>query len=179
VTDLADRTEALAGIPVEVVAWPRESRRRDALARCGVPRLLVVDAHHTPPDNLGIDEDWIWASATDDDIRARAQQLLRFERRLAADRPYVDDRRILHRAGIAVPLTAREEALLGSMLANIGALVTYDDLTDVGWPGLWPTRGAVEAALGRLRRRLSGLGMSIRTVRCRGVVLVLSGPYLG
>ncbi len=66
--------------------------------------------------------------------------------------------------------------MLGSMLANVGALVTYEDLTDVGWPGLWPTSGAVEAALGRLRRRVSGLGMSIRTVRCRGVVLVLSGP---
>ena len=144
---------------------------------CPVCWSLTPTTHH--PTTSESTRTGFCASATDDDIRARAQQLLRFERRLAADRPYVDDRRILHRAGIAVPLTAREEAMLGSMLANVGALVTYDDLTDVGWPGLWPTRGAVEAALGRLRRRLSGLGMSIRTVRCRGVVLVLSGPYLG
>ena len=108
------------------------------------------------------------------------QQLLRFERRLAVRSP------VRRRPPDSAPGRNRGAAdrSRGSALGEHArqrrrARHLRRPHATSGWPGLWPTRGAVEAALARLRRRLSGLGMSIRTVRCRGVVLVLSGPYVG
>ena len=65
--------------------------------------------------------------------------------------------------------------MLGLLLRHIGKVVTYDELTRVVWPDDDPTREAVEAATYRLRRRVSGLSMSIKAVRTRGVVLHLDG----
>ncbi len=68
----------------------------------------------------------------------------------------------------AAPVEARlTEALLG----RIGAVVSRDALSRAGWPAGAPGRNALDVHVLRLRRRLSGLGLAIRTVRSRGYLL--------
>jgi Transcriptional regulatory protein, C terminal len=188
VTDLAERTSRQSGgtqlsdmhgtrqsLPVEVVDWPVDAGRREAFARAGVPRLLLVAPGAPPPDVIGVDEDWIRLPATDDDVLARAIHVMRLGERRRTDLPYVDDHRVLHRAGVSVPLTTRDARMLELLLRNVGSVVAYDELIRVVWSNDVPTREAVEAATYRLRRRISGLSMSIKAVRARGVVLHLDG----
>jgi Transcriptional regulatory protein, C terminal len=188
VTDLAERTSTRASqaqnsgaygirssLPVEVVDWPVEAGRREAFARAGVPRLLLVAPGAPPPDMIGVDEDWIRLPATDDDVLARANHVMRLGERRRTDLPYVDDHRVLHRAGVSVPLTTRDARMLEVLLRNVGSVVSYEELTRVVWSNDAPTREAVEAATYRLRRRISGLSMSVKAVRTRGVVLHLDG----
>jgi hypothetical protein len=188
VTDLAERASSEAtnapnsdaygiwsSLPVEVVDWPVEAGRREAFARAGVPRLLLVAPGAPPPDMIGVDEDWIRMPATDDDVLARAIQVMRLGERRRTDLPYVDDHRVLHRAGVSVPLTTRDAKMLELLLRHVGSVVSYEELARVVWSNDAPTREAVEAATYRLRRRISGLSMSIKAVRGRGVALHLDG----
>ena len=145
--------------------------RRAMLARAAVPRLLLVADGAEPPELVGIDEDWIRLPATDQDIATRATQMLRFDALLRIDEPYIDARQVLHRAGVSVPLRGTEASILALLLRRRGSVVSYPELIDEVWAGVCPSRGAIEAAIGRLRRRLSGLSMSVRSVRGRGVVV--------
>ena len=187
-TDLAQRTSSQASqapnrntsgirssLPVEVVDWPVEAGRREAFARAGVPRLLLVAPGAPPPDVIGVDEDWIRLPATDDDVLARAIHVMRLGERRRTDLPYVDDHRVLHRAGVGTAHHTRRARMLELLLRHVGSVVSYEELTRVVWSNDAPTREAVEAATYRLRRRISGLSMSIKAVRGRGVALYLDG----
>ena len=169
--DLAEPLSDLAALPVEVVMWPSEHHRRDALARAGVPRLLLVAPDVSPPDLVGVDEDWIRLPAADRDVLARAVQLLRFDAHLRGDEPYIDSNRVLHRAGMTVSLTATEASIMSLLLNHAGRVVSQAELENAAWDGVAPSRDAIDAAIYRLRRRLSGLSLSIRAVRSRGYVL--------
>ena len=45
------------------------------------------------------------------------------------------------------------------------------DLANAGWPAGLPSRNSLDVQLGRLRRRLDGSGLVLRTVRSRGCLL--------
>ena len=45
--------ERLAHLGVELVAWPQQGSLRSALARAGVPRLLLVATYGQPPRPIG------------------------------------------------------------------------------------------------------------------------------
>jgi DNA-binding response OmpR family regulator len=171
VTDLAEPFSDLAAMPVELVLWPTERDRRDVLARAAVPRLLLVAADAAPPDVIGIDEDWVRLPAVEGDVLARATQLLRFDARLRGDEPYIDDNRLLHRAGRTVTLTIAEASIMSLLIRDAGTVVTHARLADAAWDGVVPSRDAIDAAIYRLRRRLGGLSLCIRSVRGRGFVL--------
>ena len=172
-TDLGERLVDLAGLPVELVLWPSEDNRRDALARAGVPRLLLVAPHAAPPAAVGIDEDWVRLPAADSDLMLRATQLLRFDARLRIDVPFVDENRVLHRAGRTATLTHAEASIMSLLIARAGEVVPLADLESEAWGGVAPSRDAIDAAIYRLRRRLEGLSLCIRSVRNRGFVLYL------
>lgn len=172
VHELAERCNRVAGLPVEFVAWPADERRRAALARAAVPRLLLVAPDADVPA-VGVDEDWIRLPATEADAVARAQQLLRVGSQLQHDVPYVDEQRVLHRAGVSVVLTAAEASLLSRLLADAGRVVSHADLADCVWQGAPPSREARDAAIYRLRRRVAGLHLHIASARSRGYVLTL------
>ncbi len=110
-TDLAEPSLDLGSVPVELVHWPADAAVRDSLARAGVPRMLLVAADAEPPATLGVDEDWVRMPATAADVIARARQLLRFDELLRVDKPFVDEHRVLHRAGMTVHLSAAEAAV--------------------------------------------------------------------
>lgn len=174
-TDLAEPSLDLASVPVELVHWPADAALRDSLARAGVPRMLLVAADAEPPATLGVDEDWVRMPATAADVIARARQLLRFDELLRVDKPFVDEHRVLHRAGMTVHLSAAEAAVLTVLLRDEGHVVGHVELGRAVWVDAAPSRDALDALVYRLRRRISGLGMSIRSNRSRGFALFLSG----
>lgn len=166
-----DRLRRLVDLPVELVAWPGDERLRTALARAGVPRLLLVAPDSSLPADLGVDEDWVRLPAGGDDVVQRAQQLVRVADRLEREAPFIDDARVLHRGGMAVPLTATASAILAVLLERRGTVVSADELAALVWPGAAPSHDAVHRAVTRLRRRLAGLHLVVRSVRKAGFVI--------
>jgi DNA-binding response OmpR family regulator len=160
---------------VELVRWPTEADRRDAFARAGIPRLLLIEDGAALPASVGIDEDWVRLPAGDDEIHARAARLRRVVDDLADNSlPHIDEHRVLHRAGMTVPLSSHEVAIVEVLLARAGKVVPRKELEEHAWNGAAPSGDAVDAAIYRLRRRLTGLGISIRSVRSRGFSLQFS-----
>lgn len=166
-----DRGPAESDVPVELVAWPAGGRLRAALARAGVPRLLLVAPGVDPPTDVAPDEDWIRLPAPDVDVRRRAERVALAVRRLDAEAPYIDEHRVLHRGSLTVPLTATAAAILAALLERRGNVVSLDDLELVAWNGTAPSRDAVHAAVGRLRQRITGFHLVVRSVRDAGFVL--------
>ena len=139
-----------------------------------MPRLLLVAADASAPEVVGVDEDWIRLPAADSDVVARATQLLRFDANLRGDEPHIDGSRVLHRAGLTITLTAGEAAIMSLLMRHMGQVVSHAELETEVWDGEAPSRDAIDAAIYRLRRRLAGLSMCIRSVRGRGFVLYVS-----
>lgn len=172
-TDVRVRIGGWADLPVEVLSWPAEADLRARLARVGVPRVLLVDADVDPPELLGIDEDWVRLPANDGDVLARAARLGRLASSMHTDEPFVDEHHILHRAGASVALSAAEAAIMSLLLGHRGAVVSFADFEREVWHGHAQSHDAMDAAIYRLRRRLSGLNLVIRSVRGRGFIIHL------
>ena len=161
----------MGGLPIEFVLWPAEQDRRAALARASIPRVLLVAPDVEAPI-VGIDEDWLRLPATEADVLARGRQLLRRGTQVRSDVPFIDDERVVHRAGATVVLTATESAILSTLLDHVGSVVEYGDLAELVWNRALGG-AAMEAAIYRLRRRLDGLHITIAAVRGRGYQLSL------
>jgi DNA-binding response OmpR family regulator len=160
-------------VGIEVVAWPRDERRRRALARAGVPRMLVLGPDDEPPGDLGLDEDWIRTPVSDSDLRLRAERLRRSVAPLQGSRPFIDQQRILHRGPAAVALTRTEAVIMDLLLQRHDSVVTIDEIEHAAWRQGAPSRDAVHAAMARLRRRLQAAMLVVRSVRGAGFVLEL------
>ncbi len=63
---------------------------------------------------------------------------------------------------------------MGCLLERYGAVVSRERLMRVGWPASDTGRNALDVHVLRLRRRLAPLGLSLRTVRSRGYMLLAS-----
>ena len=64
-----------AAMEVVTLRWPVEEERRQVLAASRVPRLLVVDGEHEPPEMLDLFEDWIRVPALEVDRIARLEAI--------------------------------------------------------------------------------------------------------
>ena len=60
---------------------------------------------------------------------------------------------------------------MGALVGRFGAVVSRDQLARAGWPEGAPGRNALDVHVLRLRRRISPLGLAIKTVRSRGYLL--------
>jgi DNA-binding response OmpR family regulator len=156
-------------VNVELLHWPADQRRVADLREKGVPRLLVV-ADGSPPDSPDCLEDWVVpdASAHERDLRRRA---LARRAELHGVTPVMDDDGLLHYHDTWVSLSPVEQSLAHAMLERYRSVVTRDALADRAWPDGMPTRNALDVHVLRLRRRISPLGLEIRTVRSRGYLL--------
>ncbi len=164
--------ERLAHLGVELVEWPGQSALRSALARAGVPRLLIVDAAHEPPNPLGLGEDWVPLSATDDELVARAEHLLERMAEYAAVAPTLGPDRVLSRAGARVALSPSEATIVRTLLEQSGSVVARDHLERLLWPdGRVPGHRSLDYVVQRLRRRIANLDICINTARGRGFVI--------
>jgi DNA-binding response OmpR family regulator len=158
---------------VVLVRWPEERERLERLRATGAPRLLLVGEDLAPPEPVDVLEDWIRLPAAEDDLRVRVSTLAgRAGRSLAA--PTVDDDGLLRFNGRWVTLSPVERALAAALIDRFNAVVGRETLVRRAWPGGTPTRNALDVHMLRLRRRIAGLGLEVRTVRARGYLLQAS-----
>jgi DNA-binding response OmpR family regulator len=156
---------------VEVVRYPMEGIRLDELRREGCPRLLLVEGDADPPLILGDDEDWIRSPADPRDVRARLDRLMNRMVDGVGKSPCLDDDGVLRVGEKWVSLPPIEARLVKALLERQGAVVSRETLAAKGWPGTSPARNVLDVHVLRLRRRVAGVDLVIRTVRSRGYLL--------
>jgi DNA-binding response OmpR family regulator len=167
---------------VTMLRWPEEESRRTRISQAGEPRLLLVPDGEDPPPVGDCLEDWIRVPAAEDEVRARVDALA--VRSLAHHStngangdsaapagPVLDDFGVLRVNGSWVALPPLEARLAEALLERLGAVTSRDSLIRAGWPSGAPGRNALDVHVLRLRRRLTPVGLAIRTVRSRGYLM--------
>jgi len=155
---------------VVLIRWPEEEARLEYLRATGAPRLLLVGENLAAPSSIDPLEDWIRLPAAEDDLRARVATLAARAGQSVLS-PTVDGDGLLRYRGRWVTLSPVERALAAALVDRFGAVVGRDTLVRRAWPGGSPTRNALDVHMLRLRRRISALGLEVRTVRARGYLL--------
>ena len=181
-----------------MVRWPEEDGRRKALIEAGAPRLLLVPDGEDPPPVSDCLEDWTRVPAEESEIRARVDALaVRSETHMAGGSnaptgngigdahgtgdltpaaPSLDDFGVLRFGSAWVALPPLEARLTETLLERMGTVTSRDLLVRAGWPSGVPGRNALDVHVLRLRRRLSPVGLAIRTVRSRGYLMEAVRP---
>ncbi|QXC59176.1 hypothetical protein KSP35_12220 [Aquihabitans sp. G128] len=152
---------------VLVIHLPEQNELRFSLDGSDRARLLVIAADAAPPVCPDPLEDWVRADAGDLELSARVASLrTRLQRRV--ERPCIDEWDLLTFRDDWIALSPTEAAAARVLLANFGELTLYEQLPDTDESGDRSTRAA---RIKRLRARLLPIGLSITTVRGRGLVL--------
>jgi len=162
---------------VTMLRWPEEEGRRTVIRQAGAPCLLLVPDGEEPPPVADCLEDWIRVPAAENEVRARVHALA--ARTLAhtdnghagPSGPVLDDFGVLRVNGSWVALPPLEARLAEALLERLGAVTSRDLLIRAGWPTGAPGRNALDVHVLRLRRRLTPVGLAIRTVRSRGYLM--------
>jgi DNA-binding response OmpR family regulator len=105
------------------------------------------------------------------DLHARVENLNRKAQSRAVVAPELDEDGVLRAGAGWVPLPPVEARLTSALIDRYRSVVSRDSLARAGWPTGAPGRNALDVHVLRLRRRISPLGLSIRTVRSRGYLL--------
>ncbi len=134
-------------------------------------RLLLVEGDTVAPTAADCLEDWIRVPADEVDVRSRIDGLTHRHNAHRNDLPNLDRDGVLRFGGAWVPLPPVEARLMGALVGRFGAVVSRDQLARAGWPEGAPGRNALDVHVLRLRRRISPLGLAIKTVRSRGYLL--------
>jgi DNA-binding response OmpR family regulator len=161
---------------VVLLRWPAESHRRDDLIELGTARLLLVEDGATPPHPHDCLEDWIRVPAPELDLRARIAALESRAGRHSPAVPTLDNDGVLRFDDGWVSLPPVESRLTRALVDRFGAVVGRDTLARAGWPDGSAGRNALDVHVLRLRRRLSSVGLVIKTVRSRGYLLEAGHP---
>jgi DNA-binding response OmpR family regulator len=179
---------------VTMIRWPDEQARRSRISLSGEPRLLLVPDGEEPPAVVDCLEDWIRVPATENEVRARVDALAvrslahlpkangnghtygngngqSHEQPEPVVAPVLDDFGVLRVNGSWVALPPLEARLTEALLERLGAVTSRELLVRAGWPAGAPGRNALDVHVLRLRRRLTPVGLAIRTVRSRGYLL--------
>jgi DNA-binding response OmpR family regulator len=166
---------------VTMLRWPEEAARRTRISEAGAPRLLLVAVGEEPPTVADCLEDWIRVPASEDEVRARVDALAVRSQAHAPDvtnghapastGPELDDFGVLRVNGTWVALPPLEARLAEALLERLGAVTSRELLVRAGWPAGAPGRNALDVHVLRLRRRLTPVGLAIRTVRSRGYLM--------
>ena len=162
-----------------MLRWPEEEGRRSRISEAGEPRLLLVPDGQEPPPVSDCLEDWIRVPAAENEVKARVDALaVRSQAHTtnghnghASTGPVLDDFGVLRVNGSWVALPPLEARLAQALLERLGAVTSRELLTRAGWPAGAPGRNALDVHVLRLRRRLTAVGLVIRTVRSRGYLL--------
>jgi len=157
---------------VKILRWPAEREEREFWQTLGVPRILVLEGLRTrPPVCLDALEDWVRPPVHPGDVQARIATLRARSAQVSA--PTVDENGVVHYGGCAQSLSPSEARLMEVLVRKFNAVVDRDELIRCGWPGGdQPRRNALDLQVLRLRRRLTSVGLSIRTAWKRGYMLL-------
>jgi DNA-binding response OmpR family regulator len=166
---------------ITMLRWPEEESRRSRISLAGAPRLLLVADGAEPPPVSDCLEDWIRVPAAENEVRARVDALaVRSQAHTTnghngsnghATAPLLDDFGVLRVNGAWVALPPLEARLAEALLERLGAVTSRELLIRAGWPTGAPGRNALDVHVLRLRRRLTPVGLAIRTVRSRGYLM--------
>ena len=135
------------------------------------PRLLLLDAGAEPPAADDCFEDWVVLPVEEHELASRTRALTARVARHQAIEPAVDASGVLRYGDRILVLPPVEARLAGALATRFGVVVRRDALANSGWPEGPPGRNALDVHLVRLRRRLAGIGLTLRTVRSRGYLL--------
>lgn len=160
---------------VVLVRWPMETERRTRLTAARIPRLLLIEDDSTPPVPKDCLEDWVRVSAGEAEVRSRMSGLSLRAATHVVDRPGLDVDGLLRFGDDWVSLPPVEARLAGPLIERFGAVVGRETLSRAGWPNGAPGRNALDVHVLRLRRRLTTVGLGIKTVRSRGYLLEPAG----
>jgi DNA-binding response OmpR family regulator len=164
---------------VTMLRWPEEEARRTRISQAGGPRLLLVPDGQEPPPVDDCLEDWIRVPAAENEVKARVDALAvrslahaaKGHNGTAPAGPALDDFGVLRVNGSWVALPPLEARLAEALLERLGAVTSRELLIRAGWPSGAPGRNALDVHVLRLRRRLTPVGLAIRTVRSRGYLM--------
>jgi hypothetical protein len=171
---VVDEVDPASGRPtaaVELVRWPADEARRLALAQRHAPRLLLVAQGSTPPVCGDPLEDWVRLPADEVEVAARIETLRLRAASSSPVPPDIDGDGVVRFGGAWVSLPPVEARIMTALVARFGTVVHRADLAQAGWPLGAPGRNALDVHVLRLRRRLSPLGLAVRTIRSRGYLL--------
>lgn len=158
-------------VMVAILNWPEDQRRVAELVLAGKPRLLLVAADASPPDDWDGLTDWIRLPADYEDIRLRAAVLQRRVQR--RPHPRLDDFGVVWRGDLWVALSPLEARLLTPLLERPCSVFSRRRLARDVWPDGVSTDRVVDSYVKRLRQRIPPLGLEIHTVRQRGYFLAV------
>ncbi len=163
---------SIRSIPMNVVLlrWPSERGRLERLRDQQLPRLILVESGATPPVPTDCLEDWTRVPVSDPDLQLRTKALEVKANRHLHTKPGLEDGILRHRDAW-VSLSPLEARITATMLDRMGVVVSRDTLIKSGWPNSSPGRNALDVHVLRLRKRLEGVGLAIRTVRSRGYLI--------
>lgn len=156
---------------VAFLRWPEDSDRRSVLVEERRPRLLLLDVGAEPPDSSDCFEDWVTLPVEDKELASRTRALTARVACHQAVEPAVDASGVLRYGERLLVLPPVEARLAAALATRFGIVVRRDALAHSGWPDGPPGRNALDVHLVRLRRRLAGIGLTLRTVRSRGYLL--------
>ena len=156
---------------VVLIRWPEEEARLEGSGPSGAPRLLLVGESLAAPVLRRSRSRTGSGSRPPRTTSGRAWPRSRPAPGQAVTAPTVDADGLLRHRGRWVTLSPVERALAAALVDRFGAVVGRDTLVRRAWPGGSPTRNALDVHMLRLRRRISSLGLEVRTVRARGYLL--------
>jgi DNA-binding response OmpR family regulator len=154
---------------VDLVHWPAETDRLEALRTLRRPRLILVEQGE-PPVSDDCLEDWLRVPVDELELRTRRETLE--SRALRHGAAVSLDDGLLRHDGRAIPLAPVQMRLLDALLERRDAVVSRETLVRKAWPGAAPRhRNVLDVHIARLRRAIAPAGLEIRTVRRRGYLL--------
>ncbi|MGC1512952.1 MAG: winged helix-turn-helix domain-containing protein [Acidimicrobiales bacterium] len=158
---------------VVLLRWPSERIRLERLRVQQLPRLLLIEPGGVPPESTDCLEDWMRMPVDDIDLQLRTRALaVRADQHVSLKLELEDG--VLRHGGAWVSLPPVEARITQVLLDRMGTVVSRDTLAQSGWPQGAPGRNALDVHVLRLRRRLQGVGLTIRTVRSRGYLIELT-----
>jgi DNA-binding winged helix-turn-helix (wHTH) protein len=92
------------------------------------------------------------------------------------DVPWLDDDGLLRHQASWVAVSPHEEAVLRLFLARWGRMVPRARLAEAVWPSSPANTRALNTLVGRLRKRVEPLGLTIETIRARGFLMAARRP---
>ena len=170
---------------VVFVHWPGPSPPLPPGGEGGPARLYLVRPGSGVHPVSGCLEDWVTLPASDDEMIARAEALMR---RWLSHRhpegppdvpgrpgvPQLDSVGVLRSGERWVDLPPTEARLMRQLLDHFGRSVSIEELLAGGWGDSRPGVGALRVHVLRLRRRIGALGLSIHALPRRGYMLTWS-----
>ncbi len=157
---------------IDVVTWPDQATRLAELREAGLPRLILVEGAGLPLVMADPLEDWIRVPADAADLELRAETLRRRVQQNDLVRPEMDDAGLVRFGSEWVALPPVEARIMSALVDKWGAVVSRETLSAHGWPDDSVSgRNALDVHVTRIRKRLHGSGLALRTVRSKGYLL--------